>query len=144
MSENAASGVAIAHVALTVSDLERSVRFYRDNFGFTRQETIRVEAEDLTICLLQAGGVVLELFAYGSSEPLPDYRRTPATDLRTIGTKHLALATADIATVYARLAANGVTLATELRVFAHGLRYFFVADPDGILVEIMERTTPSL
>ncbi len=104
--------------------------------GFTRSEMIRVEAEKLWIGLLRSGAVVLEFFAYGGTQPLPDYRRTLSSDLRTIGTKHAAFAVTDIVGFHERLAAAGVTLATDLRVFGGGQRYFCVADPDGILLEI--------
>ncbi len=34
--------------------------------------------------------------------------------------------------------ATRVRLATDIRSFDNGLRYFFLKDPDGILVEIIE------
>ncbi len=70
--------------------------------------------------------------------PLPQYRKDLNNDLKTIGVKHFSFAVSGIEGEYKRLNRSGVKFATAMRVFDNGLKYFFIKDPDGILIEIME------
>ena len=44
----------------------------------------------------------------------------------------------DIGAVYKKLKKSKVVFETDLRVFGNGVRYFFIKDPDGIMIEVME------
>lgn len=127
----------IHHVALSVSDLERSVEFYGE-LGLREVERYEKPGIDARSALLEFGnGVVLELFALRGSGPLPEERGDPVEDLSTVGTKHFALETGDVEEEVDRLRERGVEV-SEPRMGDSGHRYAFLEDPDGIPVEIYE------
>jgi glyoxylase I family protein len=123
------------HVALSVKDRRASVEFY-ERFGF--REVLVWEAEDgsLSITHLRLGDSTLELFNYRDAFDDADRRSEPGNNLLEIGPKHLALVTESLEKSHRELAdVGGLTAITEGRT---GLRYFFVPDPDGIWVEVVE------
>jgi catechol 2,3-dioxygenase-like lactoylglutathione lyase family enzyme len=128
----------LAHVAISVPDLERSAAFYRKHFGFKCQEKYTVEPEKLKICILKKDEVVLELFCFKRHKGLPAYRKDLDSDLKTLGIKHFALKVADIEKTFWRLKKARVRIATDIRTFFNGAKYFFVAAPGGILLELIE------
>ncbi len=127
----------LGHVALSVKDIERSARFYGKYFGLKKRKLFRHPEAGLTIALL-TGGFTLELFEFKKRKPLPKYRQSLDSDLRTLGVKHFSVETSRVEALYKGMKKAGVRFATELRTFDSGKRYYFVKDPDGILVEIME------
>ena len=134
----------ISHIALTVSDLEKSMQFYKSNFGFDCVETYDIESRALSICLLQKDDITLELFKWQNFNPLPEYRKTLDSDLKTLGVKHFCFEVDNIKEMYENFTSAGVELATELNTFPNGLRYFFIKDPDGILIELFEAKSDAL
>lgn len=127
------------HTALSVSDLDRSIAFYT-KLEFALYQ--RWDAEDGSLSIVQmkdAGGAVLELFCYRDCAALPDYRTALATDLPVLGTKHMGLQTPDVhAAAKALLAAGVIKEEPTILTGRLGRSYFFIEDPDGILVEIIE------
>jgi glyoxylase I family protein len=93
----------------------------------------------MTIALLRKADIKLELFMFKSRKPLPRYRQTLDRDLRTLGMKHFSVEVPNISKIFQKFKESKVSFATDLRVFDNGAQYFFIKDPDGILVEIMER-----
>jgi catechol 2,3-dioxygenase-like lactoylglutathione lyase family enzyme len=129
----------LGHIALSVSKLDKSIAFYRKHFGLKCAEKYLHKETGLTIAVLKKGDVGLELFEFKKYKPLPEYRKDLDTDLRTIGVKHFSLEIGNIARLYKKLKRAKVSFATDMRVFDNGRRYFFIKDPDGNLVEMMER-----
>jgi glyoxylase I family protein len=132
------SGFGFAHVAMSVSDLDRSVKFYSDFFDLKCQKRFRIPALNAEACFLKGGNMTLEVFTFPNAEPLPSYRKTLISDLRTIGVKHFALNVDDIEATFKALKDKRVEIATQVTLGGSGLRYFFIKDPDGILVEVIE------
>ena len=128
----------IAHIALSVSSIKRSEAFYLKNFGFRRVKEFKLDSAGLTICILKKDAVALELFEFKNRRPLPQYRKSLISDLKTIGVKHVAFAVADIKAAYNKLKKAKVRFETGIRAFEDGKKYFFIKDPDGILIELME------
>lgn len=125
------------HVAVSVSDLDRSVEFYEE-LGLREQERYEKPGIDAESALLRMeGGSLLELFAVEESDPVPEERKDPVRDLSTRGTKHLALATGDIDAEVERLQGRGVEV-EDPRTGDSGSRYAFLRDPDGVPVELYE------
>jgi|WetSurMetagenome_2_1015567.scaffolds.fasta_scaffold684798_2 glyoxylase I family protein len=128
----------LAHVAISVSHIQKSLVFYKKHFGFRLAKEYPHKGSGLTIAILKKHDIVLELFEFKKYKLLPKCRQTLEADLQTIGVKHFSFAVADITGAYRRFKKAGVPFACDMRVFDNGARYFFIRDPDGILVEIME------
>jgi catechol 2,3-dioxygenase-like lactoylglutathione lyase family enzyme len=126
------------HIALSVSNLKKSIAFYRRLFSLKCIQKYQHQDSGLAIALLKKGDIELELFEFKRHKPLPKYRKTLDNDLATLGVKHFSVEVSDIEGVYRKFKKAQVAFATGMRVFDNGRQYFFIKDPDGILVEVME------
>lgn len=151
--------LAVDHVNIVVSDLDRSVRFYCDVLGFRKTADVYMEGEWIEAIVGLAGvkgkvafveppggGVRIELLEYvtPAGVALPENSRA-----NTRGIRHLAFRVENIDAMAKRLRAAGVSLFSEpVRVpagvvkFAAGdktLVYFL--DPDGVVLELAEYAT---
>ena len=84
------------HVGIIVSDLSISVPWYETVLGFHEVRRSRADALGAQLSFLARGDFELELFQYDNPNALPEVRRQPNTDLRTLGTKHLAFRVDDL------------------------------------------------
>ena len=144
--------LGVDHVSITVDDLDRSVAFYQDLLGLEVRDRGRLEPELIERMTGIPGAVVdyadvdlgtrvLELLCYRSPQP----RRPLSAMLQRAGSVHIGLRVDDAAAVHARLSAAGmaplsapVTLPDDGSDWAGGL-VFYVRDPDGVTLEIVER-----
>ena len=113
----------IHHIALIVSSGE-SISFY-EKLGFT--VFYKKQREYDLVILMRGYGIELELFV--------DSKYPEKTEgLETLGIRHLALKVDDIETV-------AETLELEIGPIQNdwmGIRFAYVKDPDGILIELHE------
>ncbi len=125
------------HVALSVSDLEKSVAFY-ELLGF--RSVFRWQNEDgsLAIVHLKQSEALLELFCFASTVAAPASSKQLATDLPRIGIKHFGVRVDDIHMAKARMISLGLADNIEIVKGRTGIEYFFLADPDEILVEVVQ------
>ncbi|MDD5775575.1 MAG: VOC family protein [Candidatus Omnitrophica bacterium] len=127
----------LGHIAISVGNLQRSIAFYRKFFGVRQTARYNFKDKGMVIVLLKKPGLTLELFEFKKHKSLPQYRKTLDNDLRTLGVKHFSFETNNIAAAYNKFKKARVKFAADLRGFADGRSYFFIKDPDGILIEIM-------
>lgn len=138
----------MTHVGICVTDLERSVAFYRDLLGFTRRSELRVQGEpadtllrlrpvDLEAVYLERDGTRIELLHYVSPGAVGDGAPRP---MNGRGLTHLSLRVESVADVVATLRAAGVTVLddTHIDIPAFGAAAIFVTDPDGTLIELVQ------
>jgi catechol 2,3-dioxygenase-like lactoylglutathione lyase family enzyme len=126
------------HIGISISNLDRSIEFYTRMFGFKCERIIEMPMGNGRIALLQKEGFTIEMFGYSNALPLPDDRKIPTTDLKTMGVKHFAIRVNDIMGAADFLKKNGVEFISEPAVGARNWRRFFVKDPDGIPLELTE------
>ena len=88
------------------------------------------------VCFIQNGDFQIELFEYENPKKLPPDRLTPNSDLQTVGTKHIAFATDDMAALKAKFTENGVDIAHEVTM--QGNRVMFIRDCNGVLIEFIQ------
>jgi catechol 2,3-dioxygenase-like lactoylglutathione lyase family enzyme len=142
----------IDHVGLTVGDLDRSLAFWRDALGLAlisrgvetspvlarllRRDRVEIEVADL-----DAGdGRVIELIRYVT----PAGREVRAEPYDP-GSTHVAIRVDDLEATVARLRATASRSisSSAVRLDAPGTRWdgatcYYLADPDGIFVELIQ------
>ena len=123
---------SIHHVAIICADYETSKRFYTEILGLTLlSEVYRAERQSYKADLAVNGTYQIELFSFPNPPARPS--RPEATGLR-----HLAFSVTDLDAAITHLNQQGVT--TEpIRVDEYTNRRFtFLADPDGLPLELYE------
>lgn len=125
--------LGIHHVATICADYPRSRAFYTQTLGLAiRAEHYRESRDSWKLDLALPDGGLLELFSFPS--PPPRVSRPEACGLR-----HLAFRVADVQQSKAQLEAQGVSV-EPVRVDEYtGKRYTFLADPDGLPIELYEQ-----
>ena len=84
-------------------------------------------------------GFILELFNYTHHLDIPKRSTELSTDLPVVGTKHLGLRVKSAEKALSDLTSKGLVAKNqEITQGRTGPRYFFLKDPDGILVEISQ------
>lgn len=125
--------MAKIHSMIRVLDAARSVAFYEAAFGLRVAE--RLDFPEFTLIYLSNAETGFEL------ELTVNKGRTAPYELGD-GYGHLAVSVPDLAAEHARLEAAGlaprkiVDFAPAGAVIA---RFFFIADPDGYQIEVLER-----
>jgi catechol 2,3-dioxygenase-like lactoylglutathione lyase family enzyme len=149
MNDNAAGASARAesvkelrfdHVGVSVADLNRSHAFYRDVFGFTTlEEQFSLPQHQIAgRVLTNAAGVRIELFERQGSAPGAPGHPTDST-LRQ-GYFQFALRVLHLDMIYAQVVSAGAREILPPRLAPDGRSHFaFVSDPDGNLVELIQR-----
>ena len=127
----------VNHVSISVIDMKKSIEFYK-KFGFEDFKSWKAEDESIKINMLKLKGTVLEMFCYKKFEELPETAKDTVTDLPIIGTKHFALGVENIETAKEFVLSNHICNEVNIKVGRLGKPYFFISDPNGILVEIIE------
>lgn len=121
------------HVAVTVSDMDRALTFYRDLLGCEELGQLVLDDGTFKLVFLRAGTGYVELFAHRPpAAPAGAPAAAPA-----VGIQHIAFKTADVDAVAARLAAAGAALMEVPRNAPGGVRLAFLHDPDGNVVELV-------
>jgi len=137
----------LSHFGICVSDLDRSLRFYRDLLGFTQEHDLEVAGEptstllrlrdvELKAVYLVRDGVRIELLHF-ASPPAPA-RRTRV--MNEPGLTHLSFRVADLQAVarVLRDAGERVLDETVLDFPEFQSAACFVVDPDGQLIELVQ------
>lgn len=131
----------VVHVAISVSNIGRSIEFYK-RFGFKEFKSWDAEDESIKIRMLKLNDFILEIFCYTNYIELPKTANSTATDLPILGTKHFALGVSNIEKAKRWVLENNIVDEVNINVGRLGKPYFFIKDPDGILVEIIENDIP--
>lgn len=125
------------HTGISVYDMEKSLKWYEDNLDFKLvQDDGFVPPLKSRVCFIQNGDYQIELFEYESPKALPEDRLMPNSDLQTVGTKHVAFETLDMAALKERLVKNGADIAFEVTM--QGNSVMFVRDCNGVLIEFIQ------
>ncbi|GGD99349.1 lactoylglutathione lyase [Aureimonas endophytica] len=124
----------LIHSMIRVLDEARSVAFYRTAFGLEIADRLDFDGFTLIYLANDESGFELELTVNkGQAEPY---------DLGK-GYGHLAVSVADLEAEHRRLAEAGLQ-PKDIKELAHtssgGMaRFFFIEDPDGYKIEVLQR-----
>jgi catechol 2,3-dioxygenase-like lactoylglutathione lyase family enzyme len=136
-----------SHLGLCVSDLDVSLRFYCDGLGFTPAGTFELSGAELegldgslevdgpavlTSQFITLGDLKIELLAFRDPPPHGE----PSTVRNQRGLTHLSFLVDDVDGAAQRLTRYGATIVDGTRSNP-GVDIVFLADPDGVRVELM-------
>jgi lactoylglutathione lyase len=129
------------HVGINVADLAQAEAWYTTAFGLKREFATRIDAVDLDIVMLrdpEHRHRVELLHRPGSGPGLR--AANPAEAALTEGFGHLAFGVADLDEVHGRLLRHGAREVMPPQPSPEpGVRMSFLADPEGNLIELVER-----
>jgi lactoylglutathione lyase len=121
------------HAMIRVLDIDKSLRFYADVFGL--RESHRLDFPDFALIYLRNDENDFEI-----ELTLNKGREEPYT--HGTGYGHVAAVVADVAAEQERVRLLGYE-PTPVKEFRRGdelvARFFFVQDPDGYKIEVLER-----
>ena len=142
--------IAADHTGITVSNVERSLQFWRDVLGFELSHTAHQTGElareitgvagaEIKLAVLKTpGGHKIELLQYLA----PPDRKHANTRPCDVGHVHVALLVDDLDAVLEKIAASGWNAAGKpqtLKIGPNaGKRVVYVRDPDGTTIEFMQ------
>lgn len=131
--------VAFDHVGLSVADLEAAEAFYTTVFGFGRQLAFELPPHPIRgVMLTHPSGFRMELFEHAASAPGLQ-AATPIEAHATRGYNHFAVRAADIDVLWKQAIEAGATAVKPPADSPEpGVRFAFLADPEGNLVELVE------
>jgi catechol 2,3-dioxygenase-like lactoylglutathione lyase family enzyme len=137
---------SVRHVGIVVSDMEKSLQFYRDLVGL-QDAPVNEEMGPFLDGLSNTPGARIQTakLAGGNSEtsiellcfenPSP----SASAPLSSIGPTHVALNVSNLDDLYTRLSDAGVPFNAPPRVSPDGCaKVAFCQDPDGTFVELVE------
>lgn len=124
----------LIHSMIRVLDEARSVDFYATAFGLAIADRLDFESFTLIYLADDESGFELEL-TVNKGQPTP-------YDLGN-GYGHLAVSVADLEAEHARLREAGLS-PKDIKELNHSsggrARFFFIEDPDGYKIEVLERS----
>jgi glyoxylase I family protein len=142
------SVVRLSHIGICVSDLEKSVAFYRDALGFRERSALDVsgaeadtllelESVELRAVYLERDGTRIELLRFEAPESTGGPGPRPVNQL---GLTHLSLRVDDLdAAIRAVEQAGGRCLSgTRIENARFRTSAVFVLDPDGLRIELLD------
>ncbi len=134
---------SLNHIGLTVTDLERSIAFYRDVAGMTPGRTNETggpwfdrltqnSGARIRVAHLTLGTLTLQLVQYVAAgrPPLALHHASP-------GNPHLCINAPDLEQARRRALACESSFVSSIETLPSNNRSFYVADPDGVMVELM-------
>jgi glyoxylase I family protein len=136
-----------SHIGLCVTDLERSLRFYCEGLGFQVAEGFDLDDSmvpgidkslevpgpvALRSQMITLDAMKIELLHYRT----PAVDGTPSARRNQLGLTHLSFWVDDVDEAAAALVACGGSILADTRQ-APGIELVFLADPDGVRVELM-------
>ncbi|MFN2622389.1 MAG: VOC family protein [Chthoniobacterales bacterium] len=141
--------LAADHTGITVSDLERSLAFWRDVLGFELshrahqkgdlpEQITGVAGAEILIAVVKAPGHKIELLEYRA----PADRRKLDARPCDVGAVHVALTVDNLEAVLEKIAGSGWKAAGKPQTLTvgpnAGKRVIYVRDPDGTTIEFMQ------
>lgn len=123
----------IHHVAIIVSDYQKSKRFYTEILGLqVINETYRKERDSYKLDLKISDKDQIELFSFPGAPERLSYPEA-------VGLRHIAFEVDDIAAVKAQLEIKGIQV-EDIRVDeVTGKKFTFFSDPDYLPIELYEK-----
>lgn len=96
------------HVAISVPDINASVKWYSDMLGFSFDRNVDIPGLPFKIAFIKKGDFEIEIFQHINTIAMPPERLHPNTDNQTQGTKHMCFYSTNVSALLSELKAKGV------------------------------------
>ena len=139
----------INHVGISVSNLDRSIEFYREMLdmelaghiipfsGPLFEQVMALENPRGRIGFLSKESLQLELFEFSHPNPAP---KDPNYSVADRGISHFCVEVTDIDATYERLRVAGVRFHCPVLKFPGGIQATYGRDPDGNVFELLDKS----
>jgi lactoylglutathione lyase len=127
---------SIAHVAIRVKDVDRSLDFYVGKLGMREMMRLDRDGRLWLLYLRITDTQFLEVFPEGVGER--------AAEREAVGFNHICLEVGDIDAALRELQTAGVALIRDKQMGADGNWQAWIEDPDGHRIELMQMMPDSL
>lgn len=144
----------VAHIGITVSNIENSIKFYKDILGldFKGQMVMEGEATDILFnidnCRVKVAYINASNQMYSPSIELLEFRencsKNRPIELKQTSISEVCFSVKDIDRVYKKLLEKGVEFLSKPQYFDFTDQGFgrskavYFKDPDGIILELIE------
>jgi catechol 2,3-dioxygenase-like lactoylglutathione lyase family enzyme len=132
MTQGPALDIRFSHVVIAVTDVDRSVAFYRGVLGMdvVFDQVLSGQPFEGRAVGGLLGGISIELLDVKSA------KSRPASVVGSVGIQLISLSVPDLDAAHRALSDAGATAANPFDV--DGVRMFFLTDPDGTVIEFVE------
>jgi len=127
----------IHHIALSVKNINISYNFYKI-FGFEKVLDWKSDDWNLEIMHLKLDDFILELFCFKNSNDILEESKNLQTDLLRIWVKHFWLKVDNLEEIKEKFIKKNLAEDIEIKLWRTWIKYFFINDPDWILLEFVE------
>ena len=127
---------SIAHVAIRVKDVDRTLDFYVGKLGMREMMRLDRDGRLWLLYLRITDTQFLEVFPEGVGER--------AAEREAVGFNHICLEVGDIDAALRELQTAGVALIRDKQMGADGNWQAWIEDPDGHRIELMQMMPDSL
>ena len=141
--------LSVSHIGICVSDLDVSLRFYRDGLGFEETAAhdvgeefavlMEVDGVRLRSRMVARDGLTVELLGFDAPGVTGDGHRRP---MNRLGLTHLSLRVDDVEATAGTIEAFGGRIVrgtrTTFDLGATTLDFLYCTDPDGVRIELMD------
>jgi catechol 2,3-dioxygenase-like lactoylglutathione lyase family enzyme len=135
------------HTGISVTDIDRSIRFYCNLLGMKLEwridhkqgevfeKVVGLKNVDVSYAMISGWGGRIELFQYHSPEGQPYPPDKPVCDK---GITHLGFQVEDIDGLCETLVAQGVRFNSSPLTIRPGVKAVYFHDPDGVTLEFVQ------
>ena len=135
------------HVAISVRDMDRALKFYRDLLGFELEweldhvsheivdKIVGLKKVDVRLAMLSGYGTRLELFHYYN----PAGKEGALRRQCDFGISHICLHVEDVRGTYQKLIEKGVEFHSPPQNHRPDGWVTYMKDPEGVVIELLNR-----
>ncbi len=123
----------IHHIAISVKNLEKSAKFYKENFGFEEINRFTKPRCEGNAVILKLNDFEFEMFQFQN----PIDKKDDFSNLKVIGLKHIGIQVESVKEKYEQLKNNNIDIDEPVKGTTCAW-FCFLRDPDGLPIELYE------
>lgn len=126
------------HCGMSISNLEESIEWFERVLGFEVVTRDELPEAGFKLAFLKNDNFEIELFECYEYNPMPEERKMPNNDVKTLGTKHICFAVDNLDRLVAHCEDNQVEIVMGPMTLL-GNYVCFIHGPEDILIEFIQK-----